>query len=274
MTATTLPYPGGTIRVLDEGPHDREDGPPVLLLHGSFASANAWRRVTEHLTPSHRVIAPDLAGYGQTTAPDGIAPVERHVAVVRAVAQHVGEPVHLVGHSAGAVIALAAAVRDAADLASLILIDITAAHTLTLTGNHAAAAEIRQVFEAYRDDHAAADPQAAATVIDFWGGPGAYAGLPDRVKQVVAESTALNFLDWQMIWEEQTPAAAYRGVTTPTLVLKGAASTPPLAALAAATRTLLPNTTYAEIPDASHFSISTHPADVAALIAGHVTDKS
>lgn len=242
----------------------------MLLLHGSFASANAWRRVTEHLAAGHRVIAPDLAGYGATTAPDDVTPVERHVAVVRAVAQHVGAPVHLVGHSAGAVIALAAAVRDAADLASLVLIDITAAHTLTLTGNHAAAAEIREVFEAYRADHAAADPAAAARVIDFWGGDGAYAALPDRVKQVVAESTALNFLDWQMIWQEPTPATAYQNVTAPTLVLKGATSTPPLAALAAATRALLPNTTYAEVPGASHFSISTHPGDVAGLITDHV----
>ena len=240
------------------------------MLHGSFASANAWRRVTEHLAVGHRVIAPDLAGYGATTAPDGIAPVHRHVAVVRAVAEHVGAPVHLVGHSAGAVIALAAAVRQAVDLASLTLIDITAAHLLTLTGNHAAAAEIRAVFEAYREDHMAADPRAAARVIDFWGGPGAYETLPDRVKQVVAASTALNFLDWQMIWEEPTTADAYRTVTAPTLVLKGAVSTPPLAALATAARTLLPNTAYAEIPDASHFSISTHPRAVADLVAGHV----
>ncbi len=40
------------------------EGPPVLLLHGWPQHWYAWRRVIPLLAPHHRVIAPDLRGFG------------------------------------------------------------------------------------------------------------------------------------------------------------------------------------------------------------------
>jgi haloalkane dehalogenase len=60
---------GGTLRVhhLDEGP---ADAPPVLLMHGE----PSWCFLYRHMVPTlvaagHRVIAPDLVGFGRSDKP-------------------------------------------------------------------------------------------------------------------------------------------------------------------------------------------------------------
>lgn len=48
------------------------DGPAILLLHGFPHTWRLWSALVPHLTPHHRVIAPDLRGLGATTrAADG-----------------------------------------------------------------------------------------------------------------------------------------------------------------------------------------------------------
>ena len=46
-------------------------GAPVLLLHGFPETHACWHRVAPQLARSHRVIAPDLRGYGDSEAPAG-----------------------------------------------------------------------------------------------------------------------------------------------------------------------------------------------------------
>src|SRR5258708_21462833 len=44
-------------------------GPPLLLLHGWPQHWYAWRKLTPLLAGSHRLICPDLRGFGWTDAP-------------------------------------------------------------------------------------------------------------------------------------------------------------------------------------------------------------
>lgn len=60
---------GGTLRIhhLDEGP---PDAPPVLLLHGEPTWSFLYRRVVPPLVDAgHRVIVPDLVGFGRSDKP-------------------------------------------------------------------------------------------------------------------------------------------------------------------------------------------------------------
>ncbi|CAN5634617.1 haloalkane dehalogenase [soil metagenome] len=60
---------GGTLRVhhLDEGP---ADAPPVLLMHGEPTWAFLYRKVIPGLVAAgHRVIVPDLVGFGRSDKP-------------------------------------------------------------------------------------------------------------------------------------------------------------------------------------------------------------
>jgi haloacetate dehalogenase len=46
-------------------------GPPVLLLHGFPQTHYCWRGVAPTLSQQHTLVAPDLRGYGATSAPPG-----------------------------------------------------------------------------------------------------------------------------------------------------------------------------------------------------------
>jgi pimeloyl-ACP methyl ester carboxylesterase len=105
---------GRTVRVLEAG-----TGPAVLLLHGVGLRAEAWEPQMEALAASHRVIAADLPGHGESAPlsagtpalPDYVAWAARLVAALGS-----GQ-VAVAGHSMGALIALGLVV-DRPDLVS------------------------------------------------------------------------------------------------------------------------------------------------------------
>jgi pimeloyl-ACP methyl ester carboxylesterase len=87
-------------------------GPPVVLLHGLAGSHRFWRPVARRLARGHRVIVPDLLGFGASPRPPGGYGPDDHVAAVAECALRAGlsGPALVAGHSAGAVIALRLAV--------------------------------------------------------------------------------------------------------------------------------------------------------------------
>lgn len=55
--------------------HDVGTGDPVLLIHGSGPGVSAlanWRTVLPELSKDHRLIAPDVLGFGYTERPEGV----------------------------------------------------------------------------------------------------------------------------------------------------------------------------------------------------------
>jgi len=55
--------------------HDVGSGDPLVLLHGSGPGVSAWanwRGVIPQLSPSRRVVAPNMVGFGPTERPEGI----------------------------------------------------------------------------------------------------------------------------------------------------------------------------------------------------------
>ncbi len=84
------------------------EGPPILLLHGTGASCHSWRDVMPPLAERFTVIAPDLPRHAFTT---GHPPEAMSLpAMARALGQLLDtlevEPAMIVGHSAGAALAL------------------------------------------------------------------------------------------------------------------------------------------------------------------------
>lgn len=88
---------------------DTGSGTPVILLHGLGSSSDAWSNVITLLQETHRVIAFDLIGFGDSPKPDWINyDVDDHArAVIAAMSKaNVKEPVILAGHSMGCLIAV------------------------------------------------------------------------------------------------------------------------------------------------------------------------
>ncbi|MVU79112.1 alpha/beta fold hydrolase [Nocardia sp. ET3-3] len=112
---------------LGNGPSDVEylvtgSGPGVVLVHGTFADAEAqWTELMAELGSRYTVVAPNLAGSGATTHPAEMT-VEDLAAQVLAAADHAGlATFHLAGHSLGAVTAAALAGLRPGRVNSLVL---------------------------------------------------------------------------------------------------------------------------------------------------------
>jgi pyruvate dehydrogenase E2 component (dihydrolipoamide acetyltransferase) len=111
---------GRRLRVLDIG---SGDPPPVLLVHGFGADLNAWMFNQPVLAEGRRVVAIDLPGHGGAEKQVGAGDVEMFTTAVADVMVVLGlDRAHLVGHSLGGAVAIAAAQRHPERVASLTLL--------------------------------------------------------------------------------------------------------------------------------------------------------
>jgi magnesium chelatase accessory protein len=83
-------------------------GPVLLLLHGTGAATHSWRDMLRPLAQNFRVIAPDLPGHGYTKGrpPTGLTMPGIARSLSALLSQLAAKPVLVVGHSAGAAIAI------------------------------------------------------------------------------------------------------------------------------------------------------------------------
>lgn len=101
-------------------------GEALILIHGFGASTYAWREVLPRLSPSHRVLAVDLNGFGYTQRPNESAAysIDGQAQLVVGVMDALGiDRAHVAGHSYGAGVALHMAVTQKDRVGKLILVD-------------------------------------------------------------------------------------------------------------------------------------------------------
>ena len=100
-------------------------GPTVLFIPGSFSTYAAWRPMQRWLSPDYRMIGTSLCGYGATaeTRSRNDFGMRHELRIIEQAARRAGGPVHLVGHSFGGTVALAAALANSIDVASLSLFE-------------------------------------------------------------------------------------------------------------------------------------------------------
>lgn len=99
------------------------DGPPLLLLHGLGGSGRYWAGAAPLLAPRHRLIAPDLPGFGFSDKPDVDYSRDFHVTALSELlaALDVTE-VAVAGHSMGGILGALLAARAPRSTASLALV--------------------------------------------------------------------------------------------------------------------------------------------------------
>lgn len=106
--------------------HDIGEGQPLVLLHGSGPGVSAWanwNKVFPILREKHRVLAPDMVGFGYTDRPEGIVYgmdvwVKQTIDLFDALGI---EKADLVGNSFGGALALAVAVTHPDRVRRLVL---------------------------------------------------------------------------------------------------------------------------------------------------------
>ena len=78
------------------------EGPAVLLVHGHSGSWQNWLENIPHLAQSHRVVAPDLPGFGRSEMPAERISIEAYARIVAQLCQALGiGGAAIVGNSMG-----------------------------------------------------------------------------------------------------------------------------------------------------------------------------
>jgi pimeloyl-ACP methyl ester carboxylesterase len=256
----------GRIEYVEEG-----TGPTIVFVPGSWATGASWRAVVEALGGRFRTITTSLPGYGGTrdrrTSAD--TSIDRQAEIVEAVIRHAGGPVHLVGHSFGALACLDVALCGLPPLMSLTLVEPVAFGLLRQQGEPT----LHDRFLAMREDYFRAlensDKDAARRAFDYLGGEGSFDALPPRMRRHIVETTASHVLDMRTEFDPRL--SAFANILLPSLVICGERSAQSLRRSAEILSGALANASLWTIAAAGHFMPATHAAELAERIGDHVS---
>ena len=119
-------------------------GRTVILLHFTVSGNRHWRRLVDILKEHHRVIAPNLIGYGGTTSWSGdtLQTLKDQAEIIRQFIPNDDTKISMVGHSFGGSVAMMAAKIFARNIDKLIFIEPDPNYLLRDMGRHSDFAEV------------------------------------------------------------------------------------------------------------------------------------
>jgi pimeloyl-ACP methyl ester carboxylesterase len=237
---------------------------PVLLIHSGGFTSRQWRRLAELLAPRHRVIAPDLLGYGAARWPAGKPFHFRED--VALLAGLLDEPAHVVGHSYGGLLALQLALARPESVRRIAVYEPVTFGLLDEPEDAAVCASIGSLGD-YRPDAAGVDEPWLERFVDWWQGAGAWRALGAPTRQAFCD------VGWKLSQEvaslaaDRTDRARYAAITAPTLILAGERTQPAELHVVRKLARTLPHATLQLFPGLGHMGPITHAATVNDAIA-------
>lgn len=115
---------GRRVNVVDWAPEGVADPPVMVFVHGLSGCWQNWLENLPHFARSHRVIAMDLPGFGESEMPAEKISVSGYARVVDALLTElgVGEPVVMVGNSMGGFVSAELALQSPERVERLVLV--------------------------------------------------------------------------------------------------------------------------------------------------------
>lgn len=98
-------------------------GPTIVLVHGLGSRIQHWLPVARILARDHHVVLVELPGHGLSAMPDPFSLERATQALDQAIAPEAAEPVVLVGHSVGGLIAANEALEHPERVRALVLVE-------------------------------------------------------------------------------------------------------------------------------------------------------
>lgn len=245
-------------REMGQGPRQ------ALAIHCSLAHGGAWEGLAAEIGDLATIRAFDLPGHGGTADWDGATPYqELSCAIAR---DMMGEaPVHLIGHSFGATVALRLAVEAPERVASLTLIETVFFSIAredapeTVSERDAGTHPFMQALD--RGDH----ETAARVFHGEWGDGRKWDEMTERQRASLTRRIPLVGAV-QLSNNGDPDGMLAQGKLTrldlPVLLVEGAESPAPMALIHDGLERRLPRTTRVVIPGAAHMAPITHPGPV------------
>lgn len=251
--------------------HRGGDEPPLVLVHGTADDHTLWAPLLPALEERFTVYALDRRGRGGSGATaTATYAIEREFEDVAAVVEAIGGPVHLLGHSYGALCALEAALHtDGLD--KLVLYEppiplppgsaISPPETLEKMESLLEAGNREGVLLTFARELAQLPEE---EIIALRSMPEWQASI-DAVPTIVHEVRAVDGYVFD--------PARFDSLTTPTLLLLGGESPPFLKAATGAVAAALPQCRLAVLPGQGHRAMETDPARLLGEVVPFLTEE-
>lgn len=251
-------------------------GSPIVFIHGSFASTSTWKKMIDQLSASHHCISIKLPGHCGTPDPDDFSnpSIETELSMIeRVVRELTDEPVHLVGHSYGGVVALALALKGSLTLSRVTLYEPVAVWVLDAVNDVAMTDSVQRFLEQYRNDVSSGAPFACGQVINFWGGDGAFEPLPDFIKNSMDLLVSNNIRHWDICTAPTNNRDDLNNFAIPTSLVCGSKSNPVAHAITDHLTREIPLSEKHVIEGASHFLVTSHADECLSVIQNPATGQ-
>jgi pimeloyl-ACP methyl ester carboxylesterase len=238
----------------------------TLCLHCSTGSSRQWRSLSTALGESHRVLAPDLLGYGDNPPwpSNRTLRLEMEVQRLAPLLASVAEPVDVVAHSFGAAVAVKLALTYPDKVRSLCLYEPVLFGLLERDVN--AGTALSEIYVASsRVGRALADGDADAAArqfIDFWSGKGTWTSMPEPRRQSVAARIGKVRADFAALLADDTTLPALAQLEAPVLCLSGGRSPEATRRIADILAATFPRAKNHRFEEAGHMGPLTHPRQV------------
>lgn len=252
-------------------------GEPVMLLHGGGSNGRQWMALVSELGDHRLCLLPDFHGHGASPPWLGILDpsLGDYAAIVEALENIVGRPFHLVGHSHGGAVAITYAVQHPEALRSLTLIEPTLMHLLRAVGSSDAWREARDL--GHKHIKAIAEGKSAEIADEFlpyWIGDAAWHAMSEERRAPIIATMPAVAQFWSSVLKASTATDHYASMRAPTLLIRGTETRLPAHEVVDLLHEILPNSRMREIEGAGHMAPLTHPVEVNAAIADHISAHS
>lgn len=273
--ATAPPLAGQVIEG-EAGPVDvlvGGSGPPVVLVHASGMGAQRWARLCKRWVDRYTLWVPSLVGYGQSGPFDAATwSLDDEVALLEAVVEAAGRPVHVFAHSFGGLVALRLAARRPEALRSLSVYEPTVFGLLHAARDRRGLADLA-AFDAdgrFLDPAYGATDAWLGTFVDYWNQADFWDVMLPAQKDALRAVGRKVFCEVRAVLTERAGPSTYAAIEVPTLVLLGARTTPAAERSARLLADALPVAELAEIERAGHLAPLVRAAPIGDRVAEHI----
>ncbi|HSR90311.1 MAG TPA: alpha/beta hydrolase [Gemmatimonadales bacterium] len=250
-------------------------GTDVVLIHGALGDYRQWEPIGGVLSSSYRVIAVSRRFHWPNPPPmaHSLYSFEEQSEDLNGLLDSLDRPVHLVGHSYGAGVALLTALRHPDLVRSLTLIEPPFGSLVppSAPGFAAELASRDSMVAALRVQVQAGSVEHAAEGLIDWveGEPGGFHQLPQATQDELLTNAATAGPTYAVPSPRVTCDQLHK-LRLPVLVLRGEQTRPWYRLIAEATANCIRGAETAVIPAARHMTIVENPSGTASLVLGFI----
>jgi pimeloyl-ACP methyl ester carboxylesterase len=242
----------------------------VFCLHSSASSSRQFEALASFLGDRYQVIAPDLQGYGVNApwmAGQSLS-LSAEAALIAPLLDAQPAPVHLVGHSYGAAVAVQLALRNPDLIASLSLYEPTL-FSVPLA-EPARPSEVDEVLSLSHDLvrilERGDNLGAARRFVSYWAGAAAWERLSDEQQARLARRAHKAPSDFDALIHAGIDGRALSTLTMPVLCMRGSDTRLSALRVARCFGQYVPNVESVSLPGMGHMGPMTHALAVNRII--------